>query len=470
MQATATRTLATLLAMVVSTSVLADKVKSIDVRASGINMNDGVVRVQPVNGQYQNIQNNKVEFHVEAKASCANNWNVNSLNVIYGSTDCDGKVCEGAGDQYYVDLGKGGEEVPWRKANMQVPMAQLGVDPVALCQQMLEQKQQQGASVMQILNSEHVINRQVTISTTASCTRGNRIRFGDDAMKTNLRVVCMAGGNGLPNQVQAPKPAHLKTAENIGGGYQPLTINTAFMAIENNSLHYQGQCPTNINFKVNLQGSGKGWVRYHIVENGDKNFVSTDLAFNSASLTHNFQYPLELNQAKLNQKQNRSFAIYVELKDQKAEEFSWSKHGSYTPMVWSFTCTPTPVANGPGSKLAQPVQPTPKPGYVTSKAQPVPPAATPPRAPAPAPVPPRALDKSSPKLQEAAVARPLPQPMPRPAPQAAPQAMGKVAMPQPTQPAVPGDVTEGDDGEAIQGALDRDIIRRIPRAPKPTPQ
>jgi hypothetical protein len=178
-------------------------------------------------------------------------------------------------------------------------------------------------------------------------------------------VICEAGsGSPQNNQLQAPKlspvavPIGGNNSIQAGENMNPLTISSA--QITTNSLHFSGNCPAKKMFTVRMTGSGKGQLRYHIVENGQNYYVSPAIAFDGGQKQHNFNVDITSLPAQLNKKIDRSFRLFIELKDQNGDSFEWSKNGEFTALNWSQTCQAR-AAVGTPSSLAPVVPNDPSP-------------------------------------------------------------------------------------------------------------
>lgn len=163
---------------------------------------------------------------------------------------------------------------------------------------------------------------------------------------------------------------------------------------------------------VKLRGSGKGKVRVHVVDGSDKIWESVPLDYDGKQgwKQMNFFYNLPALPEYLNTKKNRSFRLYVELKDEKADAFSWSPKGDLHTFSWSHTCTPSVAVpmGGHGGKLA-PVTPggdSQPPRAVTPVPAPKP--TTPPRI---APQPPSTPPMPAPGSLQSVPLQPSPKPV-----------------------------------------------------------
>lgn len=360
-------TAAVLTLLIAGPALANNKVDYVDIRAAGIYPNDGVIKVKPVNGKFQSTETDTVSYHVEMKAGCKGAWAVGSVDAVFDNvTACEGKICEGSPNAYSVSVGAGQNEIPYRKAEMKVPVSQLGVDPVAMCQDLLNKNIKQGGNALQFFNSEHTIIPNMTISAIARCEKPGKDSFYDtDHLQTKLRIICNAQTMPNSNTIQAKKPVTAVPVggNTIGGGYQPLVINDAFLTTD--KLHYNGECPANLKFDINLSGSGKGQVKLHLVEYGKNAYTSAPIAFDGTNAWKKQSFTYNLNPGKdaIGNKVERSFRVFLEIRDQKGNTFEWSKNGEYKKLDWSHTCKAKTSVPAMGSKLnAQPgSNPSPTP-------------------------------------------------------------------------------------------------------------
>lgn len=239
----------------------------VDVRNSGIHINDGRVIVNPVNGQHTQISNAQTSYHLEMKAGCSGvNQRLTDTFVALGNAGMNGDIAEAMppGTPTTQVSHRGNESIGWTEAVLQVPTAGLGgsLNPVAICQQWVQQRLAQGASLQQVLAQDKTIVKPLTLSAVASCARpnGGGREWKTRTMQHQLTVVCKAGAvGGMGNAIQAQQPAPPKPPGS-------LTKNLAVVASSLKALtpQYVGQCPAKMPFQAEIQADAAGEVDYRI--------------------------------------------------------------------------------------------------------------------------------------------------------------------------------------------------------------
>lgn len=362
----ACRLVGTGLLLLAASVAQAKKVDYVDVtKGDGIYLNHGKVEVSVVNGEYAQITSgNTVPFHLRMKAGCKNNDVVKTAFVSYGQENVSGGILE-ASDNYQVSLSNQGmgQTMPYTPAKLDVPVNRLGVDPVKMCRDMMQEKLGQGLAKHQILNAEHTLGALVTFTAVAGCGKWHESErtFAKDTFTDQLTVVCKAGAAAPGgNTVQAPKGpitvVPLGGSGQIQTGFNPLVIAEGEI-IAGGMKNFVGTCPAQLSMAVKIRGSGKGKVRVHVVDGSDKIWESVPLDYDGKQgwKQMNFFYNLPASPEYLNTKKDRSFRLYVELKDEKADTFSWSPKGDLDTFSWSHTCKPSvavPMGGQGGVKLA----------------------------------------------------------------------------------------------------------------------
>ena len=389
-------------ALVAGSATLAEarQVDYVDVGpADGIHINNGRIEVSVVNGEYAQASSNSVPFNLRMKAGCKGNDVMKGAFISRGDENVSNDVLEYSGN-FRVDMNFPGasKTMPYTNATLQVPLDKLGADPVQICRDMMQEKMSQGVAKHQILNSEHTRGALVKFTAVASCGNlGNQngITYAKDTFTDQLKVVCKAGisspGGGT---VQAPKLPI--TAVPLGGngqvqvGVNPLNIIEGEL-LAGGMKNFVGSCPAQLSMAVRLRGSGKGLVRVHVVDGSDKIWESPPQNYDGTQgwKQMNFFYNLPALPEYLNQKKQRSFRLYVELKDENADSFSWSPKGDLDTLAWSHTCKSAPAVpmGGPGTIQMQPAAPG-NPGFAPAPGAANPPApsrAVTPTAPTPKP-------------------------------------------------------------------------------------
>src|SRR5690606_3097652 len=98
----------------------------VDVRTSGININDGRVVVNPVNGQHTQISNAQTSYHLEMKAGCKGvNQRLTDTFVAFGNAGMNGDIVEAmpAGTPKTQVAHGGNDSIGWTEAVLQVSTA-----------------------------------------------------------------------------------------------------------------------------------------------------------------------------------------------------------------------------------------------------------------------------------------------------------------------------------------------------------
>lgn len=345
----------------------AKKVDYIDLAGpNGVPADQGRVEVSPVNGEYTTITSGStVPFHLRFKAGCKGNDDLEFAYISYGSESVGDKVLE-ASDNYQQELAypTGTKALPFTDVMFQVPMNRLEMDPVQMCRDMMQQKMANGIPKHQILNSDQVVSKMRTFTGVAACgkwAKSDDSRYAKDTYTDAVRVVCKAGAISQgAGTVQAPKGPI--TVVPLGGSGQIQTGVNPLMIVEGEIIaggmkNFVGTCPAQLSMAVKIRGSGKGQVRVHVVDGSDKIWESVPLDYDGKQgwKQMNFFYNLPALPEYLNTKKNRSFRLYVELKDEKADTFSWSPKGDLDTFSWSHTCKPSvavPMGGQGGVKLA----------------------------------------------------------------------------------------------------------------------
>lgn len=344
----------------------AKKVDYVEVtKDDGIYLNHGKVEVGVVNGEYAQITSgNVVPFNMRMKAGCKSGDVVKTAFISYGQETVADGILE-ASNNYSVSLSNQGmgQTMPYTSSKMDVPVIGLGVDPVKMCRDLMQEKLGQGMAKHQILNVEQKRLAPVTFTAVAGCGKWHESErtFAKDTFMDQLTVICKAGALAPGgNTVQAPKMPIV--AVPLGGngqvqaGVNPLMIMEGEI-IAGGMKNYAGSCPAQLSMAVKIRGSGQGKVRVHVVDGSDKIWESVPLDYDGKQgwKQMNFFYNLPALPEYLNHKKERSFRLYVELKDENADGFSWSPKGDLHTFAWSHHCKPSlavPIGEKGGVKLA----------------------------------------------------------------------------------------------------------------------
>lgn len=250
----------------------------IDIEKEGINIADGKVFINPVNGNYGQATGSSVSYHVKMRAGCKRQNTLQEAFVTFGSENVSGGILE-ASDNYRHLVGMGmGKTLGWSSVHLQVPLNRLGFNPATMCQNYLEHKLSQGVSRQQVLASDHVINKPVTLSAVASCGKsGNNVDYGVAKLNSQLKVICKAGAVGGIDSIQVQPPGPIQGA----GSFQATTqvTNVTFKATPKT---ISGTCPAKARFTGAITASGPGKVRYQISFPGTEKLDIRELNFAKA--------------------------------------------------------------------------------------------------------------------------------------------------------------------------------------------
>ena len=365
------------LALLAGSATLAEarKVDYVDVGpADGIHINNGRIEVSVVNGEYGQASSNSVPFNLRMKAGCKGSDILKGAFISLGEEDVSNNVLEYSGN-FRVDLPFPGvsKTMPYTHAVLPVPLDKLAANPVQMCRDMMQEKMSQGLAKHQVLNSEHTLGALVKFTAVASCgniSNQKGITYAKDTFTDQLKVVCKAGISS-PGGETVKSPKLPITVVPLGGngqvqvGANPLAIAEGEL-LAGGMTNYVGSCPTQLSMAVRLRGSGKGQVRVHVVDGSDKIWESVPMNYDGTQgwKQMNFFYNLPALPEYMNQKKQRSFRLYVELKDENADSFIWSPKGDLDTLSWSHTCKSAPAVpmGGPGTIQMQPATPG-NPGF-----------------------------------------------------------------------------------------------------------
>ena len=246
-----------------SSAALAD-VKYLDVRTGGIYLDDGRVVVRPVNGKHTEIEKDETRFHLEFKAGCQGlNQSLSTTEVAFGQVITVGKVVEGDLDRQTTMVPNyGKKEIGWTAVELFVRPSKLGGsnDPVTICQNWVNERLSQGATLRQVLAKDKTIIKPVSLSGVASCMRpsGKGIDWKSKTMDHQLIVVCKAGSVGAADDIEV-KPAPLSPVTSFSKRLE--VVASRLKALSPNMV---GQCPASMPFQAEIQADAAGEVGYEI--------------------------------------------------------------------------------------------------------------------------------------------------------------------------------------------------------------
>lgn len=272
-----------------------NKVDYVDLKKGGINIHDGKINVNPVNGNYSQVSLATVPFNVEMRAACKGQNVLKSAFVAYGKEGVSKEILESSDNYRKLVSTRSNKTLPWTDVKLDVPLNKLGFNPVALCQDYMSKKLSQGVSKQQILASDHVITRNVDLMAVASCGRPSKdkVHYGWDNVTTSVSIVCKAGS--MPNvggiNANTSKPASPAGAFAVKGEI----TKVAFVPVKVNNT---GSCPMNIDFQGEIGMSGGGNVKYRVLFPGAEKTNWMTLKFTKAGT---------LNVPKVTYKATQSF-------------------------------------------------------------------------------------------------------------------------------------------------------------------
>ncbi len=239
-----------------------DKVDFVDLRKSGINMQEGIINVKPVNGNYGQITTSHVPYGTEVKAGCKRKNILKSLFVSYG-TESVGKTILEYSDNYRKTVAVShSKSIPWVPVQLSVPIEKTGLDPVQMCQDYMSKKLSQGVSKEQILHSDHTITKSVKLTAVTTCGKLGKSNdhFGSDVITTKVQVVCKAGSNtGLGGITAQPKKPP------VGGQNIQANAHITNATFKAKKHHTTGKCPVDVGFEGSIAMSGPGIVKYRVL-------------------------------------------------------------------------------------------------------------------------------------------------------------------------------------------------------------
>ncbi len=246
---------------------------------------------------------------------------------------------------------------------------------------------QQGGTKLDYLKSNRTIDVQRQVSVMGACWTGLSSKgFATYTKPLTIRIKYQ----GNPKLTAINAQLGQMGGRGIQAGPQPLQITTG--QILPYAPNYQGACPADLKFRVQLNGVGKGEARYRITQGNSTVYDSPALPFANGKLQHDFNVVMPyFGKQSLNNKILHKYRLYVRFKDEKAAV--WPAHYQLLgDKDWSHTCTPQlndaldgqggkgidQVApnNGsptPGMKLQiQPKPADPKPGFTPNRIAPTP--------------------------------------------------------------------------------------------------
>lgn len=243
----------------------------------------------------------------------------------------------------------------------------IAFDPVAEFQQRLDQHVAKGGDRLQFLQQPQTFTIGRVVSLGGWCRKDGTSRSGVNSVFAAIQVR-YPGQPDLKNKPQLNAQLGGVPAQGINQNL-PMQLNSA--TFQPNMPDHVGSCPPAQDpiIRVNYSGSGKGWVRFSIVD-GSAVHGTGDIAFDSTQgpAHFDFAYPLKAKLvsrpqwAEVNKTFQHHLVIRAKYRDAQSNEWSdWSNYGS---ALWNHRCTPSlnvvPFGQQ-GGKVQAPGQPTPGP-------------------------------------------------------------------------------------------------------------
>ena len=240
-----------------------DKVDYVDLaKGDGINIMDGKIFINPINGNYGQATSSTMSYHLRAKAGCKGQNVIKNFFVSLGSENVNKYALEASNNYRQTVPGQAySESVPWTEVAMKVPLTKLGFNPAAMCQANLNQKISQGASKQQVMAQDQVLSKGVWFTTVAQCGRIGKSndQYGSKYIGAELKIICKAGSTAGVNNIQVqtpdPKPGQ--------GSFQaPIKVNYASFRATPKVLNTT--CPARAKFTGKIGVTGPGTVKYRV--------------------------------------------------------------------------------------------------------------------------------------------------------------------------------------------------------------
>ncbi|MDO6746247.1 hypothetical protein [Gilvimarinus sp. 1_MG-2023] len=346
---------------------------------------DGIVAVSvknmSANKSVQNVnlspQTQDLTVSVSGGIDCDNNAHVHQGILQFNSESAWGKMNLGTGNnlnhpgaqykQSIFDFTPALQNGPNSKnfnQNWKIPLAQVkqgnnSFDPVKIVQDGLQAFQNNGGSAVDFYRKNRSFSKDVRISLIGSCGKAGNgpatwgINGLINAWMTSVTVPVMVnyqgdpgifalnaqlGNSGFPNTVKAQPKNPPSGPNQFENGYNPLVITDASLQAHN--PQYRGQCPKDLNFVVRYRGTGKGMVRYHIVENGKTVHTSAPLPYDNKFgwRQNQFSFEIPTDQQQYNKTVNRKFRLLFEVKEDDKNTYNWNQNTQLGSLNWSHHC------------------------------------------------------------------------------------------------------------------------------------
>jgi hypothetical protein len=259
-----------------------DKVDYVDLaKGDGIDVADGKIFVNPVNGDWGQAGSPAMTYHLRARAGCKGQNVIKELFVSLGSENVTKEALEASGNYRQTVPGQAySKSIPWTTVEMKPPLAKLGFDPVGMCQAHLQQKMQQGATKQQVMAQDRILSKGVWFTAVARCGALGKSddHYASKFIGAQLQVVCKAGTAGAGgNTIQAQPKLPPAAGRNLQAPFQ---VTAATFKATPKDLY--ASCPTKARFTGTLSASGPGTVQYRVLFPGSAKTGIRTLEFTEA--------------------------------------------------------------------------------------------------------------------------------------------------------------------------------------------
>lgn len=240
-----------------------DKVDFVDVeKGDGINITAGKIFINPINGNYGQASSSTMTYHLKAKAGCKGQNVIKEFFVSLGTENVTKLTLEASSNYRQLVPGQAySGSLPWTEVDMKVPLAKLGFNPAAMCQDNLNQKMAQGASKQQVMAKDQVLSKGVWFTAVAQCGKIGKSddHYGSDFTGAELKIICKAGSAGGIGGIQA-KPA----TPPVGGHAVQTQFQVTNMTFHATPYELNTTCPAKAKFTGNISVSAPGQVKYRV--------------------------------------------------------------------------------------------------------------------------------------------------------------------------------------------------------------
>jgi hypothetical protein len=241
----------------------ADKVDYVDLaKGDGINITDGKIFINPVNGNYGQASSSTMTYHLKAKAGCNGQNVVKEFFVSLGGENVSKEALEYSDNYRQTVQGQAySKSLPWSEVVMKVPLTKLGFNPAEMCQNNLNQKVSQGATKQQVLAKDQVLSKGVWFTSVARCGKIGKSndQYGSKFIGAELKVICKSGSAGGINDIQVKPSSPVPAGNALQAQFQ--VTNATFKATPK---EINTSCPAKAKFTGTISASGPGTVQYQV--------------------------------------------------------------------------------------------------------------------------------------------------------------------------------------------------------------